>query len=117
MDLKYDDVFYHRNRWWWGESVDIVKSDGTAVICVKYDRKTFPYTGYICDLSVISDRRKGGLGRLMMTLALSDCRENGMKFARLHVNAKNEWLREWYERLGFCELSRDDNEIEMVRKL
>ena len=40
-----------------------------------------------------------------------------MIYARLHVDAKNIWLKEWYERLGFKELSRDENEIEMVREL
>ena len=32
MELKYDDVFYHINEWWWGISIDIVKDDGTAIV-------------------------------------------------------------------------------------
>ena len=27
----------HINQWFWGESVDIVKTNGTANICVKFD--------------------------------------------------------------------------------
>ena len=117
MELKYDDIFYHRNQWWWGDSVDIVRCDGKAVICVKYDKKSFPHTGYICDLSVLSTERKKGLGWQMMQYALCDCRDRNMIYARLHVDAKNIWLKEWYERLGFKELSRDENEIEMIKEL
>lgn len=117
MELKYDDVFLHINRWWWGRSIDIVKDDGTAIVCVKFDEKTFPKTGYICNLSVIESERRKGLGWVMMQYAFNTCRDYDMTFARLHVDAKNTWLREWYERLGFKELSRDENEIEMVMGL
>ena len=117
MELKYKDVFYHTNQWWWGRSIDIVKDDGTAIVCVKFDEKTFPKAGYICDLSVLETERKKGIGLVMMQHAIAECRKNNMTFARLHVDAKNIWLREWYERLGFKELSRDENEIEMIKEL
>ena len=117
MELKYNDVFFHTNHWWWGKSIDIVKDDGTAIVCVKFDEKTFPKAGYICDLSVLSTERRKGLGLRMMRYALASCRDNDMTFARLYVDAKNIWLKEWYERLGFKELSRDENELEMVMEL
>jgi ribosomal protein S18 acetylase RimI-like enzyme len=117
MELKYNDIFFHFNLWHWGESVDIVKDDGTAIVCVKFDEKTFPKTGYICDLSVIVTERRKGLGQKMMKYALKCCEDHGVTFARLHVDAKNIWLREWYERLGFKELSRDENEVEMIKEL
>ena len=117
MELKYDDVFCHTNLWWWGSSVDIVKTNGTAIVCVKFDVKSFPKTGYICDLSVVESFRKKGVGNDMMQLAIAECRTQNMNYARLHVDAKNIWLKEWYERLGFKELSRDENEIEMIKEL
>jgi GNAT superfamily N-acetyltransferase len=94
MELKYDDVFYHTNQWHWGRSVDIVKDDGTAIVSVEFDEKTFPKTGCICNLSVIATERRKGLGQKMMKYALFCCEDNGMTFARLHVDAKNVWLRE-----------------------
>lgn len=117
MELKYDDVFFHVNQWFWGRSVDIVKDDGTAIVCVKFDNKTFPKAGYICDLSVLETERRKGLGTKLMRYALMSCKDNGMTFARLHVGIKNVWLKEWYERLGFKELSRDENEIELIKEL
>lgn len=117
MELKYNDVFFHINTWWWGRSIDIVREDGTAIVCVKFDEKTFPKAGYICDLSVLSTERGKGLGNEMMRYALMSCADNRMTFARLHVDIKNIWLREWYERLGFKELSRDENEIELIKEL
>ena len=110
-------MYWHTNYWWWGKSVDIVRKDGTAIVCVKLDEKSFPKTGYICDLSVLESERKQGLGLIMMQYAINICRDYKMTFARLHVDAKNIWLREWYERLGFKELSRDENEIEMIKEL
>lgn len=107
----------HINQWYWGESVDIVKDDGTAMVCVKFDEKSFPKTGYICGLSVLLTERRKGVGTKMIKYALMSCKDNGMTFARLYVDAKNIWLKEWYERLGFKELSRDENELEMVMEL
>ena len=115
--MKEMIVIKHPCQWWWGKSVDIVKNDGTAIVCVKFDEKSFPKSGYICNLSVVATERRKGLGQKMMKYALFCCEDHGMTFARLHVDAKNIWLREWYERLGFKELSRDENEIEMVKEL
>lgn len=112
-----ETVIKHICHWWWGCSVDIVKVDGTAMVCVKFDEKSFSKAGYICDLSVLETERKKGIGWVMMQYAINTCRDYGMTFARLHVDAKNIWLKEWYERLGFKELSRDENELEMVMEL
>jgi len=117
MEQKYNDVFFHINTWWWGHSIDIVREDGTAIVCVKFDKKYFPTTGSIYGLSVLSTERRKGLGTKMIKYALMSCKDNGMTYARLYVDAKNIWLREWYERLGFKELSRDENEIEMIKEL
>lgn len=110
-------VIKHICHWWWGCSVDIVKDDGTAIVCVKFDKKSFPKAGYICNLSVLETEREKGIGWVMMQYAIAECRNNNMNFARLHVDAKNIWLREWYERLGFKELSRDEDEIELIKEL
>lgn len=115
--MDKNEIVYHVCQWYWGRSIDIVKDDGTAIVCVKFDEKSFPKAGYICDLSVVENSRKKGIGNDMMQLALVECRTQNMNFARLHVDAKNVWLREWYERLGFKELSRDENEMEMVLEL
>ena len=115
--MAYNDVYCHTNTWWWGVSVDIVKKDGTAMVCIKFDKNSFPKTAYICDLSVLATERKKGIGGEMMLHAFAVCRKYNMTFARLHVDVKKIWLREWYERLGFKELSRDENEIEMIKEL
>lgn len=116
-ELKYNEVYLHINSWWWGKSIDIVKTDGTAMVCVKFDEKFFPKAGCICALSVVERFRKKGVGNDMMQLAIEECRIQNMNFARLYVDAKNIWLKEWYERLGFKELSRDENELEMIKEL
>lgn len=37
---KCNEVFCHTNQWWWGVSVDIIKTNGTAMVCVKFDEKS-----------------------------------------------------------------------------
>ena len=110
-------VIVHSNSWYWGTSVDIVKDDGTAIVCVKFDEKSLPTQGYICDLSVLETERRKGVGGEMIKYALMCCQDNNMTFASLRVDKKNIWLKEWYERLGFKELSRDENEIELIKEL
>jgi GNAT superfamily N-acetyltransferase len=78
MELKYNDVFFHINQWWWGRSIDIVKDNGTAIVCVKFDEKYFPKTGSIYGLSVLSTERRKGLGTKMIKHALMSCKDNGM---------------------------------------
>lgn len=111
------EVIYHTNRWYWGQSIDIIKNDATAMICVKFDEKTAPNVGYICNLSVCNSARRKGAGYYMMLRALSICRRQGVEFARLHVNKKQLWLVDWYKRLGFKELSEDSDELEMIMYL
>lgn len=117
MENKYNEVIFHVNEWHWGFSVDIVKIDGTAMVCVEYDKQSSPKTGYICGLSVISEHRKKGIGAKMMKYALLSCKDFGMTFARLRVAINKIWLQEWYEKLGFKELARNENEIEMIKEL
>lgn len=118
METKdFEKVYLYSCSWWWGSSIDVVRRDGTAKVCVKFDEKSFPNSGYICDLAVLPKERQKNLGWMMMQYAIYLCKERKMNFARLHVDIKNIWLREWYERLGFKELSRDENEIEMVMEL
>lgn len=117
MVTKLNDVICHINQWYWGTSIDIVKGSGTAIVCVKFDERTFPKAGYICDLSVLEPERRKGIGTEMINCAICACEDHNMTFARLHVDVKKTWLREWYERFGFKELSRDENEIEMIKVL
>lgn len=117
MEVEFINTVLHTNSWHWGTSVDIITEDGKAMVCVKFDKDSSPKCGYICSLSVHESQRKNGLGWLMMNLAIKTCREHNMDFARLHVDIKKIWLQEWYQRMGFKELSRDENELEMVKEL
>lgn len=117
MNKENNEFIYHTNHWFWGTSVDIISNDGKGMVCVKFDKKTSPKTAYICDLSVFESSRNQGNGEILMQLALATAHEYKMTFARLYVNKEQIWLKEWYERLGFKELSRDENELEMIKEL
>jgi len=61
--------------------------------------------------------RKNGLGTRLLNLALVESKERGMKFVKLAVEKKNDWLIAWYERMGFIKATEDDNEYSMVKVL
>lgn len=101
-----------------GEQVLILSAMmGKVWFASSLTKKNPPQTAYICDLSVFESSRNQGNGEILMQLALATAHDYKMTFARLYVNKEQIWLKEWYERLGFKELSRDENEIELIKEL
>lgn len=111
------EFVYHENNWHWGDTVDIIKKDGNAIVCVKFDKKNSPKSAYICGLSVVEQERNKGCGKAIMLRALDVCKKRCMLWAVLCVDESKIWLKEWYERLGFKEYSKDDKDITMIKGL
>ena len=88
------------NTWSWGVSIDIIRTDGIGIICVKLDND-YPITAFISDLTVHLHYRDNGIGRELMDKALEVAKEKGMKFAELNADKNNDWLVAWYKSLGF----------------
>ena len=115
MELKYDDVFFHINRWHWGRSIDIVKDDGTAIVCVKFDEKYFPKTGSIYGLSVLSTERRKGYNKINLYLGLLEEQRLGEKKVLLECIADNQGSNKTIIALGGIleksEIDDWDNEL------
>lgn len=48
METKdFEKVYLYSCSWWWGSSIDVVRRDGTAIVCVMFDEKTFPNLGHL----------------------------------------------------------------------
>ena len=114
--METSKYVYHSNKWWWGESCDIIRNNGSAIVCVKFDND-FPKVAYICGLSVEESYRQMGYGKSMMNEALDLAKLNEKSFARLHVDKTKDWLIEMYEDLGFEIFSKDEHEYEMIKML
>jgi ribosomal protein S18 acetylase RimI-like enzyme len=70
-------------------------------------------------LVVAPQFRRRGIGRHVMQCLLQAARQHGVFFVELHVDvdtvsAKHEWLCRFYERLGFCAVSRRPSDVHMV---
>ena len=114
--IDTNKYYVHDNAWWWGTSYTIMRKDGAGMVDVQFDRE-MPETVYIKGLSVLRDMRRQGVGRDLLTLCESIGRQSNMAFIRLSVEKGNDWLFEWYKRMGFHILAFDDNVFDMIKPL
>lgn len=114
--IDIDKYFVHGNSWWWGVSYSIIRKDGTGMVEVQFDRK-MPETVYVKGLSVLHDKRRQGIGKELLSLCEDIAKQDGKAFIRLSVEIENEWLFEWYKRLGFHILYQEDHVFEMIKAL
>ena len=115
---------YHRG---WGRPGDlgVVAESGDAVVGVALCR---PFAeddhghGYVDErtpelaVAVAEGQRGGGIGTRLMHELADAVREAGFSSLSLSVDAENPALR-LYERLGYREISRDDDGIRMILDL
>ena len=59
---------------------------------------------YLERLAVVPQRRRRGLGRALALHALGCARESGARQVSVGIVADHTELKEWYTRLGFCEV-------------
>ena len=106
-------VIYHNCTWWWGETVTIFLSNGEGTIEVQIDKST-TNTAYFRGLSVLPESRRHQLGTQLIAYATKVAIDKGLKFLQLTADKTNEWLVNWYKRLGFEIWSDGEHEYVMV---
>ena len=116
MAIDLDRCFVHANRWWWGVSVDIILKDGAGMVEVSFDNE-MPSTCYVKGLSVLESERRNGIGRSLLLLCEDIARQEGKGFIELSVEKGNDWLLEWYRRMGFRILRIEDHVFDMIKIL
>ena len=114
--IDTDKYYVHDNAWWWGTSYTIIRKDGVGMVGVQCDRET-PETVYVKGLSVLRDKRRQGIARELLSVCESIGKQSNMAFIRLSVEKSNEWLFDWYKRLGFHILFIEDSVYEMAKPL
>lgn len=113
MDGRY---IRHENLWWWGSTIDFVKTDGTGIVTLQFDKK-YPYHGFIKGLSVVRAYRNQGIATELLKLCEDEARLQGCRFLQLDVDKREIWLQEWYKSLGFETIFVDDHEYTMLKVL
>lgn len=84
-------------------NIDIfVENVGTATIYYYTDA---PKIAYFCNFCVYKDKRKRGLGTLLLNEILRVSKKNGFKIVYLWAKEKS-WTRKWYERKGFVAIDK-----------
>lgn len=106
-------VIYHNCTWWWGETVKIFLSSGEGTIEVQIEKAT-PNTAYFIGLSVLPESRRHQLGTQLIAYATKVAIDKGLKFLQLTADKTNEWLVNWYKRLGFEIWSEEEHEYVMI---
>lgn len=106
-------VIYHNCIWWWGETVKIILSSGQGTIEVQLDNST-PNIAYLSGLSVLPECRRQQFGKQLIKYATNIAIDKGKKFLQLSVEKNNEWLINWYKRLGFDVLSDEEHVYSMI---
>ena len=106
-------VIYHNCTWWWGETVKIFLSGGEGTIEVQLDKST-PNTAYLSGLSVLPESRRQQLGKQLIEYATNVAIDKGKKLLQLSAEKNNDWLVNWYKRLGFEVWSEEEHEYSMI---
>ena len=109
-------MIIHKNLWWWGVSETYITNDGAGIVEIQYDYD-MPNTGYIKGLSVLEGRRQQGVGTELINACVCSAVNRGMKFLQLDVEQGDDWLLEWYKRLGFEILSREKCTFIMIKNI
>ena len=106
-------VIYHNCTWWLGETVKIIISSGQYIIEVQLDKST-PNIAYLSGLSVLPESRRHQLGTQLIAYATKVAIDKGLKFLQLTADKTNEWLVNWYKRLGFEIWSEEEHQYVMI---
>lgn len=110
------NYIHHVNTWWWGKTITLVSKDGYSTVEIQFD-KNLPNTAFIKGLMTFTTRQKEGYGTEMMKLCEYIAKKEKMKFLQLSANKEQDWLVEWYKRLGFETLQIDEHEFTMLKQI
>lgn len=109
------DVIIHKNQWYWGSTLTIIKNDGMASVQLQLDNK-YPTVAFVKGLIVHDTCRKKGIGSAMLDACIKETLKCGKLFLQLNAK-KDSWIVGWYERKGFTIIYEDDDEYTMWKQL
>lgn len=104
------------NNWWWGKTITLISTDGYSTVELQF-ADDMPNVAVIKGLMVFTTRQKEGYGTEMMNLCEHIARKEEIKFLQLSANKEEDWLVEWYKRLGFVIVQIDPHEFIMLKQI
>lgn len=107
----------HVNKWWWGTTINIVTTNGHAMVELQFD-DNYPTIAFVKGLIVYAPFRRNGLGTALLNECHEIARNKGYSYLQLSANKNEIWLWEWYQRrFGFEVIMKDDHEYTMLKSL
>lgn len=98
----------HKNKWWWGESIHLIESNGMATVDISFQDE-YPEHGYVGSLMVFERCRRKGYATILMQAVEDIARQRGLHYLYMGVNKQApQWLHDWYKRLWFVENGDQD---------
>lgn len=104
------------NTWWWGKTITLVSTDGYSTVELQFDN-SLPNIAVIKGLMVFQPRLREGYGTEMMNICEHIAKKEGAKFLQLSANKEQDWLVDWYKRLGYTIVQIDEHEFAMLKAL
>lgn len=98
-------IIIHKNDWIWGTTYNFILGPGRAILKLSIDSED-PKTGILSGLSVLPGYQGMGYGKKILERAIEVASGIDLEFLEISVEKlpENEWIRDWYKRIGFSEL-------------
>ena len=103
-----------KNNWNWGYTIHLIKN-GCSHIEIEFKNDTT--WGYLSGLMVEPRRMKQGIATKLMQKAEEIIKREGLDLAVLSVDKDREWVKDWYERMGYEVYDEDDLYWDMRKSL
>ena len=113
MKMNY---YQHVNLWWWGKTNTLVHREGIATVELQFD-DNYPAIVFVKGVSVLSQNRRMGIGTEMLLLCEEIARIEGKQFLQLNADKENNWLVNWYKKLGYIIIAKDEHEFTMLKSI
>lgn len=105
----------HTNKWIWGTTQQIITHNGIATVRIEYI-DNYSDTASIGGLSVLEEHRKKGYATELMKIAEDEIRKMQKKTIYLSLE-KEEWLYNFYVKLGYVLYDEDEDYKYMSKEL
>ena len=117
VNYDHSSFIFHERNSRWGTDIIYMEKEGKAVGRL-YMYNDDEETAYIEGLYVSIIDRMNGIGGSLLNILLSKCKQIGVKQCMLWCY-KDEWVYEWYKRLGFeyYEDYKEENAVWLIKKL
>ena len=110
------ELLINKNETYGDIQLSIMDSYGRAFCMLNYYENE-KHAMFFSNFCVNEGNRSCGLGSIMINEVMKYAKELGCEYLYLEVEVSNEWVYEWYKRIGFVGYKNNGDRISMFKKL